>query len=291
MNKRYFVSVIIPNFNRIESFQKAVLSVLNQSYKDFELITIDDGSDIKVIEENKKFIDNVKEKYNDVDIKFLENKENKGVSYSRNKGIKEAKGDYIALLDSDDLWLPKKLELQVKFIQQTNFRVVHTEEIWIRKGVRVNPMKKHKKGGGDIFYRSLELCLMSPSSIILEKTIFDDYGYFDESMPVCEDYDLWLRITSKERVGFIEKPLIIKYGGHADQLSKKYEAMDRWRVYSLIKLLESKQLKLEQEIEVKKMINKKANILYNGAMKRGKLEDAKIYKEWTEKYTTDLIIQ
>lgn len=284
MNKRYFVSVIIPNYNRIESFQKAVLSVLNQSYKNFELITIDDGSDIKVIEENKKFIDNVKEKYNDVEIKFLVNNENKGVSYSRNKGIKEANGDYIALLDSDDLWLPKKLELQVKFIQQTNFRVVHTEEIWIRKGVRVNPMKKHKKEGGDIFCRSLELCLMSPSSIILEKTIFDDYGYFDESMPVCEDYDLWLRITSKEKVGFIEKPLIVKYGGHTDQLSKKYEAMDRWRVYSLIKLLESKKLNLEQEIEVKKMINKKANILYNGAMKRGKLEDAKIYKEWREKY-------
>ncbi len=284
MNKRYFVSVIIPNYNRKESFQKAVLSVLNQSYKLFELITIDDGSDVKLIEENKKFINTIQEKYNDVDIKFLENKENKGVSYSRNKGIKEAKGDYIALLDSDDLWLPKKLEFQIKFIQQTNFRVVHTEEIWIRKGVRVNPMKKHKKEGGDIFYRSLELCLMSPSSIILEKTIFDDYGYFDESMPVCEDYDLWLRITSKEKVGFIEKPLIIKYGGHADQLSKKYEAMDRWRVYSLIKLLESKQLNLEQELEVKRMINKKVNILYKGAIKRGKLEDAKIYKEWVEKY-------
>lgn len=285
LNNKYFVSVIIPNYNRIESFQKAVLSVLNQSYRQFELITVDDGSDIKVIEENRKFLLNVKEKYSEIEVKLFENSENKGVSYSRNRGIKEAKGDYIALLDSDDLWLPKKLELQINYIQQTCFRVVHTEEIWIRKGVRVNPMKKHKKEGGGIFYRSLELCLMSPSSIILEKTIFDDYGYFDESMPVCEDYDLWLRITCKEKVGFIEKPLIVKYGGHSDQLSKKYEAMDKWRVHSLIKLLESKQLNFEQELEVKKIINKKASILYKGAVKRGKLDVAKIYREWIEKYT------
>lgn len=285
--QKALVSVIIPNFNRVESFQRAVESVIKQTYENFEIIVVDDGSEQSVRNINRRFLEEVKRrKYFEGDGKiiYLENERNFGVSYSRNKGIKEAKGDFIALLDSDDEWLEQKLELQVKFFSETDFRVVHTEEIWVRRGVRVNPMKKHKKEGGDIFFRSLELCLMSPSSIMLKKSIFDDYGYFDESLPVCEDYDLWLRITSKENVGFIESPLIIKYGGHSDQLSRKYEAMDRWRVISLIKLLNSKQLSELQEIEVKKIIEKKAKILYNGAVKREKYDDAKVYKKWLEEY-------
>ncbi|MEJ5273281.1 MAG: glycosyltransferase family 2 protein [Spirochaetota bacterium] len=285
--QKALVSVIIPNFNRVESFQRAVESVIKQTYENFEIIVVDDGSEQSVRNINRRFLEKVKRrKYFEGDGKviYLENERNFGVSYSRNKGIKEAKGDFIALLDSDDEWLEQKLELQVKFFDKTNFRVVHTEEIWVRRGVRVNPMKKHKKEGGDIFFRSLELCLMSPSSIMLKKSIFDDYGYFDESLPVCEDYDLWLRITSKENVGFIESPLIIKYGGHSDQLSRKYEAMDRWRVISLIKLLNSKQLSELQEIEVKKIIEKKAKILYNGAVKRKRYDDAKVYKKWMEEF-------
>lgn len=287
LKEKPLVSVIIPNFNRVESFQRAVESVIKQTYENFEIIVVDDGSEQSVRNINRRFLEEVKRrKYFEGDSKiiYLENERNFGVSYSRNKGIKEARGDFIALLDSDDEWLEQKLEIQVKFFDKTDFRVVHTEEIWVRRGVRVNPMKKHKKEGGDIFFRSLELCLMSPSSIMLKKSIFDDYGYFDESLPVCEDYDLWLRITSKEKVGFIEKPLIIKYGGHSDQLSRKYEAMDRWRVISLIKLLNSKQLSEIQEIEVKKMIEKKAKILFNGAVKREKYDDAKVYKKWMEEY-------
>lgn len=294
-----FVSVIIPNFNRLECFQKAFSSVLKQTYTNFELIIIDDGSTKSIREENKKFIEKVKEehikKIKTIEnlnnalpfedrIIYLQNDKNYGVSYSRNRGIKQAKGQYIALLDSDDEWLAQKLETQVKFMLTSGFRVVHTEELWVRRGVRVNPMKKHKKEGGDIFLRSLELCLMSPSSIMLEKTIFEDYGYFDESLPVCEDYDLWLRITCREKVGFIEKPLIIKYGGHQDQLSRKYEAMDKWRVISLIKLLNSGCLDFDREIAVKKMIQKKSSILYNGAIKRGRFNDAEIYKRWMINY-------
>ncbi len=286
-----FVSVIIPNYNRLENFQKAVNSVLKQTYENYEIIVVDDGSKKEIKEANREFLEKIKSKEKSTNpllnkdrIIYLENDMNFGVSYSRNRGIKQAKGEYIALLDSDDEWLARKLEVQVKFILDSGLRVVHTEEIWVRRGVRVNPMKKHKKEGGDIFLRSLELCLMSPSSIMLEKTIFDDYGYFDENMPVCEDYDLWLRITCKEKVGFIEKPLIIKYGGHHDQLSRKYEAMDRWRVISLIKLLNSGQLNSDQEIAVKKIIQKKSSILYNGAVKRGKIDDAKFYKEWMIKY-------
>lgn len=283
--QRYFVSVIIPNFNRVESFYRAVNSVINQTYTDFEIIIIDDGSEKSILEKNRKFVDDLKKSHNNIPIIMLENVNNMGVSYSRNIGIKNAKGGFIALLDSDDEWLKNKLEIQIEYIKKTGFRVVHCEEIWIRNGVRVNPMKKHKKEGGDIFYRSLELCLMSPSSIIMQRTIFDQFGFFDESMPVCEDYDLWLRITSKEKVGFIEKPLIIKHGGHKDQLSRKYEAMDKYRVYSLFKLIENEDLNYYQKEKVKKAIIKKATILLNGAIKRGKINEANIYESWIYKIT------
>ncbi len=280
----FLISVIIPNFNRVDEFQKAVLSVLKQTYRRFELIVVDDCSDKDIREKNGIFLKELLSENNKVKIKYYENSKNKGVSYSRNIGIKNSEGQYIAFLDSDDIWLPQKLEIQVEYIKKTGFKVVHTEEIWIRNGVRVNQMLKHKKEGGDIFFRSLNLCLMSPSSIILKKTIFEQYGYFDENMLVCEDYDMWLRICKKEKVGFIEKPLIIKYGGHSDQLSRKYEAMDRYRVHSLIKLLKENDLTYLQRVEVKKTIVKKAKILYNGAIKREKFSDAKIYKSWIDNF-------
>ncbi len=265
------VSVIVPVYNREKELERALNSIFNQTYPFYEVIVIDDGSKLNL----KKIIT----KFDQNKIVYLKNQENRGVSFSRNRGIKESNGDLIAFLDSDDEWKKDKLEKQINYMKETGYRVVHTEEIWIRNGVRVNPKKRHKKNGGDIFIPSLELCLMSPSSIILKREIFDIYGLFDENLAVCEDYDLWLRITSKENVGFIEEPLIIKYGGHKDQLSRKYEAMDRFRVQSLLNLLINCELTDYQKEEVKKMIEKKTKILYNGAIKRGK-KDAIIYQKW-----------
>lgn len=268
------ISVIVPVYNREKELTRALTSILNQTYHYYEIIVIDDGSELDI----KKIVD----KFNSKKIIYLRNQENKGVSFSRNRGIKESKGELIAFLDSDDEWYKKKLEKQIEYMEIKGYTIVHTEEIWIRNNVKVNPKKRHKKSGGNIFIPSLELCLMSPSSVLIKKEIFDIYGLFDENLLVCEDYDLWLRITSKEEVGFIEEPLVIKYGGHKDQLSKKYEAMDRFRVKSLINLLTNANLDNFQKEKVKEVIRKKATILYNGALKRGKKE-AEIYKEWIEK--------
>lgn len=268
-----YVSVIIPVFNRNILLRRAIDSVLNQKYKKFELIIIDDCSD-----EN---IDELIKKFKDKRIKILKNDINKGVSYSRNFGIKNSNYNLIAFLDSDDEWLPDKLIRQVEYLEKNkNVNLIHTEEIWIRNGKKVNQKKRHKKSGGDIFISSLELCLISPSSVLLKNKIFKTYGYFDESLPVCEDYDLWLRITAFEEVGFISKPLIIKYGGHSDQLSKKYETMDKFRVISMLRLYQNKYLKKEKKDALKEIILKKSNILLNGALKRGKIKDAEVYKKW-----------
>ena len=198
--------------------------------------------------------------------------QNRGVSSARNLGIKEARSEYIALLDSDDLWLKSKLDRQVSAFQNDtqSSRLCHTDEIWIRNGVRVNQHKKHKKHGGNVFQSCLKLCCISPSSAMMHRSVFEDFGFFDEDLPACEDYDFWLRYSAKEDVNFIDEPLIIKKGGHSDQLSGAHWGMDRFRIYSIEKILEEHDLKLVYKIEAIREIILKLEILINGSQKRQK---------------------
>ncbi|MEA3500414.1 MAG: glycosyltransferase, partial [Candidatus Marinimicrobia bacterium] len=213
------ISVIIPVFNRENTISRAIDSVLNQTYKPLEIIVVDDGSTDKTDDILKSYSDKIK----------VIHQKNSGVSAARNNGIKNSVGKWIALLDSDDEWLPNKLQLEVDYINKNHrINILQTEEIWIRDGRRVNPKKYHKKISGDIFKKSLELCLVSPSAVIFKRSLFDEIGDFDEELPVCEDYDYWLRTSLKYHVGLVNKFGIKKYGGHSDQLSQKYWGMDRF---------------------------------------------------------------
>ena len=262
------ISVIIPVYNREQTIRRAVESVLKQTYKDFEIIVIDDGS-----------TDNTVSQLKGLPVQLI-SQENRGVSHARNVGIKASKGEYIALLDSDDEWLPQKLEKQI----QLDSICCHAEEIWIRNGVRVNQMNKHKKGGGNQFIPSLGLCLISPSSVMLKKEIFEKIGYFREDYPVCEDYDLWLKLTSLYEIDFIEEPLIRKYGGHEDQLSRKFKAMDYWRVQSIDWILKNRDLSLEKKQAALSMLEKKTRILMKGYEKHGHKEKLIDMKELYKSY-------
>jgi glycosyltransferase involved in cell wall biosynthesis len=272
-----FISVIIPSFNRAWCIERAVNSVLSQSFKDFELIFVDDGS----TDDTK----NIVKEYKDIRYYYIENS---GVSHARNFGIKKAKGHLISFLDSDDMWHENKLLEQVELYKKKPYRLCHTNEQWIRGGKKVNQMKKHKKSGGDIFVNSLALCLISPSSVVLEKTIFNEIGFFDESLKVCEDYDLWLRILSKYRVSFIDKVLITKYGGHMDQLSNASWGNDIYRVKSLINLIKNNNLSEEKLRLTKEKLMEKTLILYKGFKKREKTKDANYYLNIYEKIKGEL---
>jgi len=182
-----------------------------------------------------------------------------------------AKHEWIALLDSDDEWLPCKLEKQFSALHKSNLLVCHTDEIWIRNGVRVNQMKKHAKSGGWIFQKCLPLCAMSPSSIIINRFVFSDVGEFDTELPACEDYDLWLRISAKYEVAFVEDQLINKYGGAEDQLSRQYWGMDRFRVLALEKILGNKLREIDRAA-AKATLVKKLEILLKGAKKNDNQE-------------------
>jgi len=196
---------------------------------------------------------------------------NSGVSSARNTGINSASGDWIALLDSDDEWLPDKLDRQVKLLQDNaEIRFCHTNEIWIRNNVRINQKKKHQKYGGNIFNKCLDICRISPSSSLFHTSVIKDVGLFDESLDVCEDYDLWLRITAKYPILFLDQPLIKKFGGHSDQLSRVFGGIEQYRIRSLEKILTSKSLSGSQFEAAKDMLIHKLQIYAKGLKKRDK---------------------
>jgi len=262
------VSVIVPTYNRSSFVLEAVDSVFKQTFEDFELIVVDDGS-----------IDGTAEALNQYKGRLIYSfQDHQGVSAARNRGIQTARGKWIAFLDDDDLWLPEKLETQIRFFSQNpEAMICQTQEIWIRNGRRVNPRKKHRKYSGDIFAPSLLLCLVSPSAVMIRRDLFERVGYFDEDMPACEDYDLWLRISAQFPIFLIDQPLVVKRGGHRDQLSRTTPALDRFRIQSLVKILDSGQLTAVQYDLAFKELKDKCRIYGQGCLKRGREKESHFY--------------
>jgi glycosyltransferase involved in cell wall biosynthesis len=269
------ISVVIPTYNRAHTLPLALDSVLSQTMPAQEVIVVDDGSrdDTAAL---------VRKSYPQV--RYLR-QSNGGVSRARNRGIAAAQEEWIAFLDSDDAWLPTKLAAQRTALREhPNTRLCHTEEIWIRRGRRVNQMDKHAKSGGFIFRACLPRCVISPSASILHRSLIEEVGSFDEALPACEDYDLWLRICATEPVAFVPTLQIEKYGGHEDQLSQQYWGMDRFRIQALEKIIGSGRLDAGNQAAARKTLVRKARVLATGARKRGKPERAAYYESKQAKY-------
>ena len=269
LSKTPIVSVIIPTYNRGWILREAIDSVLLQGFSDYELIVVDDGS----TDDTRAILDSYGQ-----DIIVLR-QPNQGVSAARNRGIAESRAQLISFLDSDDLWLPQKLTRQVAFFQSNpDALICQTDETWVRNGVRVNPKKRHQKLSGMIFEPSLGLCLVSPSAVMIRKTLFDTVGLFDESLPACEDYDLWLRVSCRYPVYLLDDPLIIKRGGHGDQLSKA-AGLDKYRIQALAKIVKSGQLSESQNRAAVHALKEKCAIFANGCRKRGRKGEAEYFEQ------------
>lgn len=263
------VSVILPTCNRAWIVAEAIDSVLAQEYAPFELIVVDDGSTDDTVKLLAGYGDRIR----------VISQENRGVSAARNRGIQAAKGNLLAFIDSDDCWLPGKLARQVAYMNaHPEMAICQTEEYWIRNGRRVNPGLRHQKQAGDIFVASLALCLISPSAVMLRRDLIDAVGDFDETLPACEDYDLWLRVTCQYPVGLIDTPLIVKRGGHADQLSRS-PALDRYRIYAIQKVMAGGKLNEAQYRAAAAMLAEKCRIYAQGCEKRGRTEEAEKYRK------------
>jgi glycosyltransferase involved in cell wall biosynthesis len=269
------ISVIIPTWNRAHCLSSAIESVCRQTQPAHEILVIDDGSMDDTGTLVAAGFPGVRYHY----------QANHGVSHARNTGIRHASGDWIALLDSDDRWHPSKLARQTRALKENPaYAICHTDEIWIRNGTRVNPMHKHAKQGGHIFRHNLPRCAISPSSVLVRKDLLQDIGNFDEQLPACEDYDLWLRLCARHPVLYLDEALVTKYGGHADQLSRRYWGMDRFRVYALEKVIRSGVLSAGDHAAAIQMLLAKAAIVYQGAMKHNNTGLEREYRDLQVRY-------
>jgi glycosyltransferase involved in cell wall biosynthesis len=272
------VSVIIPTYNRASLVERAIRSVLTQTFTDYELIVVDDGSHDSTRDLLASF---------DSRIAVL-SQPNRGVAAARNLGIRASTGELVAFLDSDDEWLPEKLTAQVACYDAADpFFICHTDEIWMRDGQEVRQRAVHQKQGGRFFERALERCLISPSSVVISRKLLDRCGWFDETLPAAEDYDLWLRITAFHEVCFIPRPLVIKHGGHADQLSQTVPAIDRFRIQAIRKILKYPDLSSSYRRAAVLELKRKCLLVAAGCEKRGNAGEAERYRELARSYHAD----
>ena len=275
------VSVIIPTYNRGEVVLRALRSVFAQDHAVDQVIVVDDGSTDDTIERVERNFPGVE----------LIVQTNHGVSHARNRGIERARNEWLAFLDSDDEWLPGKITAQLAAIMFDGIsRVCHSDEIWMRNGRRVNPMNKHRKYGGDIFLHCLPRCVMSPSSVVLHRSVVEELGGFDETLPVCEDYDLWLRIACQTTVLYVPEKLLIKYGGHKDQLSRSSWGMDRYRIQALEKLLLSEVLSETQSQKAIAEMLRKIEIYVAGAGRRHRWQEVQRYAQKRAYYENSVAV-
>lgn len=269
------ISVIIPSYNRRYFLHAALDSVFQQTFAAAEVIVVDDGSEDGTQSDITQHFPQVHYIY----------QHNRGVSAARNRGIAEAKYDWIAFLDSDDLWRHNKLEAQVRALNENpQVKICHSNETWLRNGQPLKQLSKHKKRGGYIFAHCLPLCVISPSSVLMHRSLFDEFGGFDTTLAACEDYDMWLRICAYYPVLFLDQPLIIKQGGHQDQLSKKYWGMDRFRIYALDKILQDPNLAPKERRLASDMLVNKVQVYLKGALKRQRQAEVLEYERLLQEY-------
>jgi len=269
------VSVIIPTYDRRSVLGRAIRSVLSQTFKDFELIVVDDGSEDSTSEYLSRF---------DGELTALF-QVNNGVSSARNLGIKHSQGELLAFLDSDDEWLPEKLARQTALFQGAGpLFVCHTDEIWFRHGKQMPQRSYHAKQGGRFFERALERCLISPSSVMISRSLLEKVGHFDEELVAAEDYDLWLRITAFHEVHFVAEPLVIKHGDCENQLSRTVPVIDCFRIRAIEKILALQELREDYRKSAIRELIRKCEIVASGCAKRGKTKEAEEYRALARSY-------
>ncbi len=263
------VSIIIPTFNRGYCLQKAIDSVLTQTYPYFELIVVDDGSEDNTAKLVKSY---------GSDIVYIKQR-NRGPAAARNTGVQAAHYKLLAFLDSDDWLAENKLEVQIRALQENpSYLISHTQEIWYRNGLILKQKIRHKKNDGNIFIQSLELCAVSMSTVMIHRKIFERYGLFDEEYPCCEDYEFWLRVSAEQKFLLVDRPLTLKDGGRDDQVSSLYRVgMDKYRIQAILKILASGALTEEQKGAAQAELQRKCMIYGSGCIKHGRVKEGRYY--------------
>lgn len=272
------VDVVIPTFERREQTLRAVESVFAQSYSEFEVFVVEDGSSAFAAEAQKTA---------DKSFHYFQSKENRGPSHARNFGASRGSGEFLAFLDSDDLWHKEKLEKQLKYLNENpDIQWVHTNESWIKDGRKILPKSIHRKQGGQFLERAFALCLISPSAVLFRRSFFEKTGGFLETLRVAEDYEYWLRLLIDYPIGYLEEQLTIKMAGNWEQLSSTRE-IDRQRVLALhrfYRLYKNHPEFIRLQESFFQAILRKIEILEKGATKYNRPEKLKEYQGWSRTF-------
>ncbi len=273
------VSVVVPTYNRLSLLQEAVGSVLAQSFRDRELIVVDDGS--------TDGTEAYGQALRGTGVRYLRRRHSGRPGAVRNAGAALARGRFLAFLDSDDLWLSEKLELQLSRLrEQAGVRICHTRELWLRQGRRVSQSGQRHRREGDLFADSLRKCIIGPSTVLVDRALFQAAGGFREDLEIAEDYELWLRLTAREKVTYLDRPLVVKRAGHPGQLSEKYGQIEIFRIRALLLFLGDQTLPAENRRLAAAELARKCRIHAAGCRKRGREEEARQVLELAEKVTS-----
>jgi glycosyltransferase involved in cell wall biosynthesis len=257
------VSVIIPTYNRAHLLCRAMQSVLNQTYLDFELIIVDDGS----TDNTDKIIKEFQE--HDKRIKYIRHEKNKGGSAARNSGIKISRGEYIAFLDSDDEWLPRKMEKQeIKFQNALdNVGVIYSGFSCISESsgkiiAKITPTLR-----GNVYTNLLEGCILGSPTPLIKKICFRKAGFFDETLPSCQDWDMWIRLSKYYAFDFVPD-ILAKHHIHGSQISVNLNA----KIVARKKLVEKYWVDLSRKSKILSILLKRLGILccLNGDSREGR---------------------
>jgi len=281
MSEKVSVSVIIPVYNRAEAVGEAVKSVLDQTYRDWELIIADDGSSDGTLES----LFNLKR---DKRINIISLEHNGHPGFVRNRAAEFARGKWIAFLDSDDLWRREKLEKQMAYLRENqNCLFLHSGEEWVRSGNVVSQLHRKHKREGSLFEVSLGKCEIGPSTVIIDRELFNSLGGFREDLEICEDYEFWLRVTCRHFVGYIDEELVVKRAGAGDQLSFKYGFIENFKIEALKSLVDNDFFPPDKKVVARSELAKKCRIYGKGCRKRGREKEADLYDSLYFSYNSD----
>ena len=223
------VSVVIPVYNRETTVGRAVVSVLNQSYTNLELIIVDDCSNDNSLQVVREF--------QDKRIKVIASEQNSGANAARNKGILAAKGQYVAFQDSDDEWVKDKLKIQLQDMIDRGLSASFCAHRLIDgRSERIVPddYEDKKKYETELMNVLAHCNVVSTQTLIVKRNVFDKIGYFDEEMPRLQDYEFVIRLAQKEKIGYIACPLVLVYHSQIS-ISTNLEALREAVILLLIK--------------------------------------------------------
>lgn len=266
------VSVVIPVYNRSGFLKDAIESVLAQTVTDLELVVVDDGSTDDTLETAARSAEL------DDRVRVISTEHTGFPGAARNRGVEASSARIIAFLDSDDLWLPRKIEKQLPLHEEDEACFSHTEEVWVRDDRVVSQAHRRHRREGDLFEVSLAKCVIGPSTVMIARNLFEQSGGFRNDLEVGEDYELWLRLTDRVKVAHVSEALTVKRGGHPDQLSGRYGQIEIFRITALKAIVDSNGLSEPHLRLARGELAAKCMIYAGGARKRGRHNEADTYE-------------